>query len=179
VTQPPRVAVLPRRLEYSAAWSSSGTTDCFGREMPLLDPPRWRARSESDKRWMHAWVNQELNILALAGRHPPSDEEIEKDFASFNAWLETPLAAEIAAAEEDGDIEPLRRALPHLAKFLQLPKQPDGVRRPKVDEDSQVVLMAANDVPRIRALWQQHYHKKNRKAGDVTAEEIAAERWGV
>ena len=122
---------------------------------------------------MRAWVNQELNLEAL--RHRPTDEEAER----ARAWFDAPLAMEIAAAEQDGDIDQLRRALPHLAKFLQLPKQPDGVRRPKVDEHSEVVLMAANDVPRIRALWQEHYNKKNRKAGDVTAEEIAAERWGV
>jgi hypothetical protein len=125
---------------------------------------------------MSAWVNQELNLEGL--RHQPTEEEAEQARAWFNA-LDVPLAREIASAEH-GDIEPLRAALPHLAKFLQLPKLPPGETWSNLaNEHVPVVLMAAHDVPRIRALWQLHYNKKNRRAGDVTAEEIAAARWGV
>jgi hypothetical protein len=146
--------------------------------MPLLERPPWRNESESGKRWMRAWVNQELNLETIRYNSSRSRAEVEQARAEFDAWINTPLAMEISSAE-DGDIEPLRRALPHLARFLHLPKQPNGVRRPMDDEYGDRVRVAVNDVTRIRALWQRRHHKKNRPKGQVTAEEIAAERWRV
>jgi hypothetical protein len=38
---------------------------------------------------------------------------------------------------------------------------------------------AVKDVAHIRALWKSHYGRVKRRRGDLSAEEIAAERWMV
>lgn len=147
---------------------------------PLLERPQWHARSEQ----MSAWVNQELDRIPpeyLEDFRSLTDEDVARAYDLLNTWKEETLHDETEAAEKNGDIEPLRRKLPHLAKFLQLPKQLPGVRRTRLEKlrRDTAVMGAINDAKRIRALWKLHYNKKNRRVGDVTAEEIAAARWGI
>jgi hypothetical protein len=80
---------------------------------------------------------------------------------------------------EHGDLGPLKKKYPHLARYLRLPKRARGKRfqqLPRVE-----ALYAASDVIEIRALWQKAYGKRNRSMhkGEITAEEIAARRWDV
>lgn len=144
--------------------------------------PPWRARNEREREQMRAWVKRELNRLPdplelwLA-----SDEYkagLDARSKQYDAWLNN-LGPQIESAEA-GNIEPLRAALPHLAKFIHLPKRRQGERSFPKFKDALRVSAACDDVDRIRALWKQHYGRKNRHAEDgPSAEEIAADRWEV
>ena len=83
---------------------------------------------------------------------------------------------------ERGDISPLRRRYPHLAKFLFPPKLKRGQRYPrfqltKAAIDKISITSALYDVWRIRSLWKRYYGRKNRsRDAGCSAEEIAAKR---
>jgi hypothetical protein len=128
--------------------------------------PAW-----DDNKGMERWVNDQLDELDAANPDWPA-VAMERHFA----WVEA-LGPEIDAADH-GDIAPLRAKLPHLARFLQLPKQPDGKRFARLD-DAYPDLVAIVDAKRIRALWLQHYGKRNRSRDLISAEKIAARRWGI
>jgi hypothetical protein len=89
-------------------------------------------------------------------------------------------------AVADGDIEALRALHPRLAAFINPinPIKPKR-KRPFDDHDWQVLSPedcldeARNDVPRIRGLWKEKFGRQNRPRGSLTAEQIAAERWGL
>jgi hypothetical protein len=144
--------------------------------------PPWSARSELEREQMRTWVNRELNRLPdELERWRASDEYktgLDERSKRYDAWL-ADHGPEIESAEA-GNIEPLRAALPHLAKFLHPPKRRQGERSFPKFKDTLRVSAACDDVDRIRALWKQHYGRKNRHAEDgPSAEEIAAERWEV
>jgi hypothetical protein len=84
-------------------------------------------------------------------------------------------------AVEEGDIEALRQLHPGLARFLNLP--PRRGRPKKIGRDpwsrQNRLADAILELPRIRALWKAHYGRSNRPKGAITAEKIAAERWGL
>jgi hypothetical protein len=80
------------------------------------------------------------------------------------------------AEAEHGNIKPLRRAYPQLAPFLHLPKRERGKRFPKVNYK---VRHAKYEVSLIRGLWRRHFGRVNRRRGELSAAEIAAERCGV
>ena len=91
-------------------------------------------------------------------------------------WFDN-LGPEMSSAE-GGDIEPLRRKLPHLAKFLHLPKRGHGQGKHRKPKNFLFVQAAARDVVRIKQLWLTYYNKKYRQEDDGPSEfEIAAERW--
>ncbi len=90
-----------------------------------------------------------------------------------SGWRSPP---EIAYAE-DGDIEPLRKKLPHLAKFLRLPPWPKHKRKTPGYLLSFQAQRAADMVPEVRALRERTYGKT--KQFKPTAEEIVADIWGV
>jgi hypothetical protein len=132
--------------------------------------PRWDCSKPRDAQDMIKWVKIELDRT----RKPPG------------GWAEglrmfDPEHVKFRAIEqaEKGNMEPLRRLLPGLARFLHRPKQKRGKRFPK-DKEGDPVTAAASDVKTIRKLWKTHYGKMNRPKNDpITAEQIAADRHGV
>jgi hypothetical protein len=145
----------------------------------MTKPPPWHARDAQERQMMIEWVNSELDRQLKV----ETDQRMANfDQKEFRDWC-AEYGSETFEAEH-GNIEPLRKRLPKLAKFLHLPKQEGpGKRFPKLGtQHKHNVRRAVNDVDRIRALWRQQYKKQNR-GKDVgigpSAEDIAAERWGV
>jgi hypothetical protein len=129
--------------------------------------PPWRAGADKKKRrQMQQWVNTKLDILTRM----TGDE-----FLYF--WSLKNLDAMALEFAEQGDIEPLRELNPHLARFLHLPKLKRGEHF--IDPARIRLKRARDDVRRIRAIWREHYGKTNRPIGELTAEEIAADRWSL
>ena len=116
------------------------------------------------------WVNDELNAIDVQELRKDIKGENAPDPSNYIAWA-------MVQADADISIEPLRQAFPELARFLQLPKRGDGKRGEQRGYNP--VKGAARDVKRIRALWRKHYGNKRRKRGDLSAEDIAAARWGL
>jgi hypothetical protein len=60
-----------------------------------------------------------------------------------------------------------------------LPKRKRGAHFPKPPPSTlDPIAAAAADVRRMRAIWKQHYGRKNRRPDDgPSAEDIAADRW--
>jgi hypothetical protein len=144
----------------------SGVTISITGPSPVPLPP-WRAGTDERKRQqMRAWVNYQLyEMTKLTG-----DEWL-------NIWSLKNLDALALQAAEQGDIRPLRKKYPHLAPFLHLPKLKRGEH---FKEPAKIWLRhAREDVQRIRAIWRKHFGKVNRPRGELTAEEIAAERWNL
>ena len=142
------------------------------------DPlPPWHARNKRERNMMIDWVNYQLNQLPDGLENwKPNPPDVAKRQLD---WILN-LGPEIEFAEH-GDIEPLRRKLPHLAKFLCLPKMDGKGRRfQKNPRKFKKKKAAAVTVRKIMALWKEHYGRKNRSPSDgPSAAEIAAERWGV
>lgn len=90
-------------------------------------------------------------------------------------WSE-PDAPELLAYDL-GDVEPLRRRHPQIARAIHAPRPPARgkyVRKPK-DRPSAIVG-AATDVPRIRVVLRDMY---GRKRPPFNAAKVAAEIWGA
>lgn len=115
------------------------------------DLPRWIAQNQRDRERMEAWVNARLDEVdgeevdcwgeQMNAWSRESTPEREKEFMT---WLNAD-GPEIAEAER-GNIEPLKKKYPHLAKFLQRPKQAGRGRRfPKKDEMSAPIHRATYD----------------------------------
>jgi hypothetical protein len=71
---------------------------------------------------------------------------------------------------------------PGIAPLINLPPHPPHrvakrVRDPLSPECRLEEALA--DVAQIRAIWKRHYDHTNRPSGTLTAEEVAAERWGL
>jgi hypothetical protein len=84
---------------------------------------------------------------------------------------------------EQGNLEPLRKQHPRLARFLNLPRLKRGehfAKKPSTDAPHWRLKEALFELKRVRDLWKKHYDgKTNRPKGQLTAEEIVAERWGL
>jgi hypothetical protein len=88
-----------------------------------------------------------------------------------------PLAAAVASAEH-GNIDPIRKLLPRIAKFLHLPPPPPRRRGPKRKNPrgwTWAIDEARDDVQRVRALWREHFGRVYRSESP-RATEIAAAR---
>src|SRR5208337_5059641 len=103
---------------------------------------------ERDRKAMIEWVIRELDLIfdtelkeLKRGKQQRDEEKLQR----LLAWAKTDGLA-IAAAKH-GNIEPLRKKYPRLAKFLFLPK---GTRSPKPPKDafSPAIAVAADDVRR-------------------------------
>ena len=85
---------------------------------------------------------------------------------------------------EQGNLEPLRKQYPGLARFINRPRLKRGEhfkKKPPTDHltPHDRLKEALFELPRVRAFWKKHYGKTNRPQGQLTAEEIVAERWGL
>jgi hypothetical protein len=117
------------------------------------------------KEQMVLWVHGKLDEL-LKERHPKSRNEAS--IRRYADWVEG-YGPEIEAAEH-GDIEPLRKRLPRLARFLVAPPARKRKRQQKIDALT-VAVWAAKRIPEI---WLKEYGRKNRSKDQVGAIEIAA-----
>jgi hypothetical protein len=139
------------------------------------DLPRWPARSEADNLDMFYWLQAQLDQMLF--------EEIDQ---TNKYWFAKDDLSYFIASAESGNIGLLRTALakddPRIAKFVNLPKQSTRRRwqSPRWPYGGNRIHCAAEDVVRIRALWQQHFKKKKRiSSTDLSAVDFAAKRWGV
>ena len=86
---------------------------------------------------------------------------------------------------EQGNLEPLRKQYPRLARFINLPKLSKPGEHFKKKPSTNYLAPhcrleeALFELPRVRAFWKKRYGKTNRPAGQLTAEEIVAERWNL
>jgi hypothetical protein len=85
---------------------------------------------------------------------------------------------------EQGNLEPLRKLYPRDARFINLPRlKKPGEHFKKKPPDHLAphcrLEEALFELPRVRAFWKKHYGKTNRPKGQLTAEEIVAERWDL
>jgi len=139
----------------------------------------------NDRDAMKAWLNNMLNRVGyadaieayVAAVHLPESERKAVARAK-SPWLftqEDHYDNPLRAAEES-NIEPLREMYPHLEDYLNLPKRKRGQRYLMSNEN---LISAVSDVPRIRDLWKKHFGRVKRRCGELSAEEIAAKRWGV
>src|SRR5262245_53112152 len=96
------------------------------RTIPPPELPDWH-----DQKAMQAWVNAMLDRLHFAQALEAAAQTAkieENDTAQFRKKMEETIAwykadGPSVDAAEQGFLDPLRRAHPHLAKFLQLPKR--------------------------------------------------------
>lgn len=135
--------------------------------------PDWEPRNARGRREFERWVNEQL------------DQIHEAELLAANAGASEITAEDlaVAAARDDGNLEPLRALHPDHADFINQKPPSRGRRRRSflslLDREQRLVL-AVEDVPRIRALWKRELGHRNRPAGDeLGAEEIAARRWHV
>jgi hypothetical protein len=135
------------------------------------DPrPPWKP--DRDKRYLQKitdWTNWHLD------RTPETDWK--PNYKTHFEWLKND-GPEIAAAER-GNVEPLRKKYPHLAKFLHRAKRERHKRGPSLPWDAHdPAKFAAIEVEEIKAIWKHHYNREKRRF-KPTAVEIAADRWNV
>jgi len=145
--------------------------------------PRWFCRDAKDRERFEAWTNTALDE---ASKNPSTDffdetfaDAVEQDFKQQLKRGRVLLAREAQdheALARLADTEELRR----LAFQRHKQGREKGEHRPR---DRRPVLKicledAANDVDRIRDLWQRAYNRRNRTK-EPTAIAIAARRYGV
>lgn len=153
-----------------------------------LDPdklPPWTGNQKA-QREMYVWVNLELDLILDA--HSKERQNKAALYWTKEKYAEAlPRLREATAIKyaEHGNVEPLRRLSPRHARFINLPTLGRGQRWPELPDIMDRLPMAADDVRRIRAIWKLHFKYKNRRRpgpeyeGDMSAEEIAAERWDL
>jgi hypothetical protein len=129
------------------------------------------------------WTNEQLDAMGeefLAGLVQATEKQDREGRGGFDDYI---------YLAERGYLEPLRELLPTLARnpvqaedlkyiaarFLNLPPRAGkGDRWPRFDD----VGRAVEDVKCIKALWLEHFKRRN-KPPHVSATEIAATRNGV
>jgi hypothetical protein len=169
-------------------------------EKPTRIP--WLAHNPRDQERMRTLVNAKLDeAIAIENREfaadiaahiakasqsePLGDDEKarrkDRGLAKTREWQE-----ELALQEaEQGNLEPLRKQYPRLARFINLPKlsKPGKHFKKKPPTDRLTphdrLKEALFELPRVRAFWKKHYGMTNRPQGQLTAEEIVAERWDL
>ncbi|WP_339036328.1 hypothetical protein WHZ78_02455 [Bradyrhizobium symbiodeficiens] len=76
-----------------------------------------------------------------------------------------------------GELTPLKAMFPQLAEFIS---KPPGKRKQRKPEIFNIAKVAADCSKRIRQLWLDHHGQKNRKRGEISAEDFAivvCKRW--
>jgi hypothetical protein len=167
----------------------------------MADSTPWIARSPRDRERMRTLVNDKLDeAIAIEERkvaadiakvgHLLSERRLDNDekarrkhrgLAKERKWREK-WALQQA---EQGNIEPLQKQYPRLARFINLPKlNKPGEHFKKKPPTAPLaphcrLEEALFELPLVRAFWKKHYGKTNRPKGQLTAEEIVAERWGL
>jgi hypothetical protein len=145
--------------------------------------PPWTGDDKAMLRWLRARCRElfqkELNEqLCIVTR---LELELERKFPARDLAVLRAIAA-----AENGDIRPLRAAVPRLAKFLHLPKLHRGetFRRKQhalaldTNENDRLYI-ARLMTKRVQLLWLKYYDKKNRKRDEKSAAWFAARMFGL
>lgn len=155
------------------------------------DKPPWLAHDERQRKWMKDWSNVKLDEAldsfdkenaTLAKLLTEIGPKALRDLAQKQlARLRTKdFAIEQARL---GNIEPLKKLHPEYAPFFAPPKRKRGGERRKKTASLFMAQSrleeAVAEKKRLHAIWMKNYGKKNRPVGQLTAEEIVAERWGL
>jgi hypothetical protein len=169
----------------------------------MADSTPWIARNSRDRERMRTLVNAKLDeAIAIEERKVAADiakaghllskrlgrldndekaRRKHRGLAKERKWREK-WALQQA---EQGNLEPLRKQYPRLARFINLPKlnKPGEhfKKKPPTDHLAPHCRLeeALFELPRVRAFWKKHYKKTNRPKGQLTAEAIVAERWNL
>jgi hypothetical protein len=137
-------------------------------ESRVTDLPPWSGDDEAMLRWLNDILDQRLW----------EEQDVKSMTAEQYAVWRTSLIDPAMAAAWSGDMEPLRKRFPKLEPFLHPAKLRRGDKRPKRKCTRETFLhWAAEDVDRIRELWQLHYGRKKRRRGQTSAETFAGKRW--
>ena len=145
---------------------------------PGEKPPPWKPPKASLKKYRQAMIDFVDWHLCDQLPEPdltPNPPDVYKQHLDWLTELNKDRP-EIEAAER-GDIEPLRKKFPHLAKFLHLPPHPKHKRKTNYLPIERA-RRAVEDIPRVTALWEKFYKKKVRRFEPSTVE-IVANLWGV
>jgi hypothetical protein len=170
-------------------------------EKPTRIP--WIAHNPRDRERMRALVNAKLDeAIAIEDRKVAADiakashflnerlgrldddekgRRKDRGLAKERKWQEEWALQEA----EQGNLEPLRKQHSGLARFINRPRleKPGKHFKKKPPTDPLTphcrLKEALFELPRVRAFWKKHYGKTNRPKGQLTAEEIVAERWDL
>jgi hypothetical protein len=149
----------------------------------VLPKPPWHTPTKRDAEKMKAWTKERLEGRK-AERLNSLFEELEAhggvdfEFNYEQATLVRRKFQDLIDEANEGNIEPLREAvrkvIPELADFIQLPKRGRGKRRHNTNRK---VERAVEDVYFIRELWKREYRGRWKRFRDNPpyAHEIAAE----
>ncbi|WP_226663725.1 hypothetical protein [Alteriqipengyuania lutimaris] len=120
--------------------------------------PPWKPTNDTDREAFTRFIIQAL------------DQQDEWRFNATASDDSTNWAARVAALVAEAEALGVEVRLPERPK-----KRGPAPRDPSADDFTDLER-AALDVPRIRALFVQHWGKRNRQSSPL-AEEIAARRW--
>jgi hypothetical protein len=164
--------------------------------------PPWTGDPER----MQAWVNAKLDeidavfdremavaaslvVKAYAHPHRSTEETRKRKLTIGKRVLAKDREAHEAWALQEAErknLEPLRKLDPKRARFINLPKlgKPGDHFKKAINHDPLAphrrLEEAVAELPRIRAILKKYYQgHSNRPSGELTAEKIAAERWGL
>jgi hypothetical protein len=167
-----------------------------------MKKPEWTARGNAAawKKDFENWTIEQLEQLDKAeqewveGRSPAPWTREHDDRWRKEQNLKPRVAPELSPLEkvlrqtrlirathhaDCGKPEMLRQMYPEIAKYIFAPPLARGKRYRRLPTERERKLSrAVEDVWHIRGIWQRAYDRKNR-SGDISAEEIAAKRWGV
>jgi hypothetical protein len=138
---------------------------------------------------MLAWLNSKLDLLLAPGGFVQSNPEGRDNFNRLVALQVSrerrfgPLLDELRSPQNAKIVPPL--VIEFLEHYIRVENRPLAVgpgrpARPKIERREAInplVWMAAQDVPRIRQLWWDHYRAKKRSVSSTAAEDFAAMRW--
>ncbi|MGB8135199.1 MAG: hypothetical protein WCF15_00270 [Pseudolabrys sp.] len=145
----------------------------------MTDKPPPTARSARDRQQMDKWSNEQLDDFAERSMFWLRGENMDLKVARELSGSGDPIRA-----AKFGDVDPLRKAYPQIAEYINLPlRKGQGKKLPK---DKWAVLSrkvensltrAVWDAARLRAIWVDQYGKRPKNY--QSAEEIAARRHEV
>jgi len=148
-----------------------------GRPLPPTPPP-WNASDQEMPDWSLACLDEMEAAIADVDMSLPPDQRF-KPFDMCQLMEPGSEAWAIAEAKR-GNMDPLRKLYPQLAEFLCPPRLKRGQHFKPVQWDKNArIRMARFDAYRIKVIWKGIYGRCHRSKGLITAEKIAAERWGI
>ena len=151
--------------------------------------PDWEDDSEKGQARMLAWLNAELDHLLAPGGFVRTSDADRAEWDKLMRLQQNrqrrfgPLLDELRSPENTNIVP--KSVIEFLARYIAVDNRPlpTGAGRPPRAKSERradinpLVWMAAQDVPRIRKLWRDHYGTKRRARAQTEAEAFAAMRW--
>jgi len=141
--------------------------------VPAGSLPPWTGDELAMLRWLEPRLHEQIFASQKAGLYDWLAKA--RDAERMTAYAQAKYMA------EQGDIEPLREYLAHcqndpdLKRFINLPELPVGKNWRRARHTSQRLQPPeiAEWARAIRAIWRDHFNKKQRGRDEWTAEEFA------